>query len=48
MWVYFWYPFLPGGLFEIINARTGNWIYEGRAEFTDLEYFFWGSLSFRL
>ena len=33
-------------LFEITNARTGNWIYEGRAEFTDLEYFFWGSLSF--
>ncbi len=33
-------------LFEIINARTGNWIYEGRAEFTDLEYFLWASLSF--
>ncbi len=33
-------------IFELINARTGNWIYEGRAEFTDLEYFFWASLSF--
>ncbi len=33
-------------LFEFINARTGNWVYEGRAEFTDLEYFLWASLSF--
>ena len=33
-------------LFEFINTRTGNWIYEGRAEFTDLEYFIWATLSF--
>ena len=33
-------------LFEAINSRTGNWIYDGRAAFSDLEYFFWASLCF--
>ena len=33
-------------LFEAINSRTGNWIYEGRAAFSDLEYLLWASLSF--
>ncbi len=33
-------------LFEVINWRTGNWYYEGREAFSDLEYLLTGSLSF--
>jgi hypothetical protein len=33
-------------LFELINWRTANWEYQGRSEFTDLEYFLLASLSF--
>lgn len=33
-------------LFEAINWRTANWQYEGRGEFTDLEYFLLASISF--
>lgn len=33
-------------LFEIINWRTGNWQYVGRAVFSDWEYFVLASLSF--
>jgi hypothetical protein len=33
-------------LFELINWRTGNWIYLGRADFSDVEYVLWASLSF--
>ena len=33
-------------LFEAINQRTGNWVYEGRGGFNDLEYVLWASLSF--
>ena len=33
-------------LFELINLRTLNWVYDGKQHFTDLEYFLWSSLSF--
>jgi hypothetical protein len=33
-------------LFEAINLRTGNWVYEGRESFSDLEYAVLASLSF--
>lgn len=33
-------------LFEIINWRTGNWLYLGRELFSPLEYFAYASLSF--
>ena len=33
-------------LFEVINWRTANWQYQGRGEFTSLEYFLLASLSF--
>lgn len=33
-------------LFEIINWRTGNWLYLGRELFSPLEYFAFASLSF--
>ncbi len=33
-------------LFEFFNARTHNWVYEGREFFSDLQYFLLGSLSF--
>ena len=33
-------------LFEVINWRTANWQYQGRTEFTELEYFLLASLSF--
>ena len=33
-------------LFELINCRTQNWIYEGRQYFTDLQYFLFASFSF--
>jgi hypothetical protein len=33
-------------LFEVLNWRTGNWIYLGRDAFSDLEHFLWASLSF--
>jgi hypothetical protein len=33
-------------LFEVINWRTGNWCYQGREAFSDLEYLMTGSLSF--
>ena len=33
-------------LFEVLNWRMQNWRYEGRELFTDLEYFFFSSLSF--
>ncbi len=33
-------------LFELINLRTRNWIYLGRDQFTDIEYFFWASVCF--
>ncbi|MEJ2749840.1 MAG: hypothetical protein P8183_18310 [Anaerolineae bacterium] len=33
-------------LFEIINWRTQNWIYDGRQYFSDLAYFAFASLSF--
>lgn len=33
-------------LFELINWRTANWIYEGRSVFTDLEYVALASVSF--
>jgi hypothetical protein len=32
--------------FELINLRTGNWIYLGRTHFSDLEYFLFASFSF--
>jgi hypothetical protein len=38
---------IPGWwLFELINARTGNWYYEGKAFFSDLEYAVLASCSF--
>jgi len=33
-------------LFELLNLRAENWIYEGREFFTDFEYFLLASLSF--
>ena len=33
-------------LFELINLRTQNWIYDGREWFTDLQYALLASLSF--
>ena len=33
-------------LFEVINWRTQNWIYEGRQYFTDLQYLVLASVSF--
>jgi hypothetical protein len=33
-------------MFEAINRRTGNWLYLGRDEFSNLEYFLFGSLAF--
>lgn len=33
-------------LFEAINLRTHNWVYLGREQFSDLEYFLLASLSF--
>jgi hypothetical protein len=33
-------------LFELINWRTGNWLYQGREFFTSPEYFLLASLSF--
>ncbi|MBW8011360.1 MAG: hypothetical protein FVQ83_08985 [Chloroflexi bacterium] len=33
-------------LFEILNLRTQNWIYDGREYFTDFEYFILASISF--
>jgi len=32
--------------FELINLRTANWAYLGRASFGDVEFFLWSSLSF--
>jgi hypothetical protein len=33
-------------LFEVLNWRTGNWVYLGREEFSDLAHFLWASLNF--
>lgn len=33
-------------LFELLNLRTQNWLYEGRRVFTPLQYFAFASLSF--
>jgi hypothetical protein len=33
-------------LFEALNARTQNWVYEGAAQFSRLQYGFWTTLSF--
>lgn len=33
-------------LFELINLRTANWFYDGRAYFTDFQYALFASLSF--
>jgi hypothetical protein len=33
-------------LFEALNLRTQNWVYEGLAHFTSLQYAFWTTLSF--
>jgi hypothetical protein len=33
-------------IFEALNLRTQNWIYEGAARFSTLEYAFWTTLSF--
>jgi len=33
-------------LFELLNQKAQYWIYTGRSQFTDLEYFLWASLSF--
>ena len=33
-------------IFEALNARTQNWIYDGAAQFTPLQYAFWTTLSF--
>ena len=33
-------------LFELLNLRTGNWFYDGRQFFTDLQYFILATLSF--
>jgi len=33
-------------LFELINLRTQNWVYLGRAAFSDQAFAFWSSLSF--
>ncbi len=33
-------------LFELVNRRLGNWVYLGRDEFSDLEFFLFSSLSF--
>jgi hypothetical protein len=32
--------------FELVNLRTRNWEYVAREEFSDLEYFFYSTLSF--
>src|SRR4051812_20996592 len=33
-------------IFEVLNWRTGNWEYTGRAMFNDLEYVLYASLCF--
>jgi len=33
-------------LFEALNVRTQNWVYEGISSFTPLQYAFWTTLSF--
>ena len=33
-------------LFELINWRTQNWFYEGRSDFTNLQYAIFASISF--
>src|SRR5574338_1089838 len=33
-------------LFELLNARTQNWVYEGATQFSPVEYAFWTTLSF--
>ena len=33
-------------LFEALNVRTQNWVYEGVSHFTSLQYIFWTTLSF--
>ena len=33
-------------IFEALNARTQNWIYDGAAQFTPAQYAFWTTLSF--
>lgn len=33
-------------LFEALNLRTQNWVYEGISHFTPLQYAFWTTLSF--
>ncbi|HHZ91708.1 TPA: hypothetical protein EYN98_28920 [Candidatus Poribacteria bacterium] len=33
-------------LFELINWRTGNWLYQGRDSFSNLQYFLFASISF--
>ena len=33
-------------LFELINWRTGNWFYQGRDSFSNLQYFLFASVSF--
>lgn len=33
-------------LFEILNLRTQNWIYDGREYFTDFQYYILASISF--
>jgi hypothetical protein len=35
-------------LFELVNLRTGNWVYLGRDQFTDLEFFLWSTLNFSI
>ena len=33
-------------IFEVLNLRTQNWVYQGAAQFGPLEYAFWTTLSF--
>ena len=35
-------------LFELFNRRVQNWIYLGREQFTDLEFFLWSTLNFSI
>jgi len=35
-------------LFELLNRRLGNWIYLGRAEFSDTAFLLWSTLNFSI
>ncbi len=48
----FWALFIASApawwLFELFNWRLGNWIYLGREEFSDVEFFLWSTLNFSI